>query len=50
MKKGSPAEAGEPFFLAAEFWCRLPVSNWPPDDYKSTALPNELSRRNFYKA
>jgi ADP-ribose pyrophosphatase YjhB (NUDIX family) len=27
------------------FWCRLPVSNWPPDDYKSTALPNELSRR-----
>ena len=26
-------------------WCRLPESNWPPDDYKSTALPNELSRR-----
>src|SRR5471032_3413763 len=31
-------------------WCRLPVSNWPPDDYKSTALPNELSRRNLYGA
>lgn len=27
------------------YWCRLPDSNWPPDDYKSTALPNELSRR-----
>jgi hypothetical protein len=26
-------------------WCRLPESNWLPDDYKSTALPSELSRR-----
>ena len=25
-------------------WCRVPESNWPPDDYKSTALPNELTR------
>ena len=27
-------------------WCRVPESNWPPDDYKSTALPNELTRHN----
>src|ERR1700737_150740 len=26
-------------------WCRLQDSNPPPDDYKSTALPDELSRR-----
>jgi hypothetical protein len=19
-------------------WCRLPVSNWPPDDYKSPCI------------
>jgi hypothetical protein len=24
----------------------VPGSNWPPDDYKSTALPNELTRHN----
>ncbi len=33
-----------------KYWCRLPVSNWPPDDYKSTALPNELSRLNFLQS
>ena len=27
------------------YWCRLPGSNWAPTDYKSVALPNELSRR-----
>ena len=27
------------------YWCRLQDSNPPPDDYKSTALPDELSRR-----
>jgi hypothetical protein len=37
----------EAFVFKAKFWCRLPVSNWPPDDYKSTALPNELSRRDL---
>ena len=26
-------------------WCRLQDSNPPPDDYKSTALPDELSRQ-----
>ncbi len=26
-------------------WCRLQDSNPPPDDYKSTALPDELNRR-----
>ena len=26
-------------------WCRLPESNWRPTDYKSVALPTELSRR-----
>ena len=26
-------------------WCRLPGSNWRPTDYKSVALPTELSRR-----
>ena len=25
-------------------WCRLPGSNWRPTDYKSVALPTELSR------
>ncbi len=25
-------------------WCRLPESNWRPTDYKSVALPTELSR------
>lgn len=31
-------------------WCRLQDSNPPPSDYKSTALPDELSRRSqrFY--
>ena len=28
-------------------WCRVPGSNWPPDDYKSTALPNELTRHRY---
>lgn len=32
---------------AGFIWCRLPESNWLPDDYKSTALPSELSRRNW---
>jgi hypothetical protein len=41
--KAQPVRAG----LLLEYWCRLPVSNWPPDDYKSTALPNELSRRDL---
>ncbi len=27
------------------YWCRLPESNWRPTDYKSVALPTELSRR-----
>ena len=27
-----------------EIWCRLQDSNPPPDDYKSTALPDELNR------
>ena len=27
-----------------KFWCRLPESNWWPTDYKSVALPTELSR------
>src|SRR5471030_162297 len=40
----------QPFDISSYSWCRLPVSNWPPDDYKSTALPNELSRRNLYAA
>ena len=26
------------------WWCRLPESNWWPTDYKSVALPTELSR------
>jgi hypothetical protein len=26
-------------FFMTEFWCRLPVSNWPPDDYKSSKIP-----------
>ena len=29
-------------------WCRLPGSNWAPTDYKSVALPNELSRQINY--
>jgi hypothetical protein len=48
-ERKKPNLAGWAFcFLLDESWCRLPVSNWPPDDYKSTALPNELSRRNLY--
>ena len=30
-------------------WCRLRDSNLRPDDYKSTALPTELSRLNKTK-
>ena len=33
---GTPPEIDE--------WCRLPESNWRPTDYKSVALPTELSR------
>jgi hypothetical protein len=29
--KAQPVRAG----LLLEYWCRLPVSNWPPDDYKA---------------
>ena len=29
-------------------WCRLRDSNSRPDDYKSTALPTELSRHSFF--
>jgi hypothetical protein len=32
---------------ACFYWCRLQDSNPPPDDYKSPALPDELSRRNW---
>ena len=47
MNKGLNAFTFNPL-LYCVFWCRLPESNWLPDDYKSTALPSELSRRNFY--
>ena len=30
--------------IEAKEWCRLPESNWWPTDYKSVALPTELSR------
>ncbi len=33
----------------SSYWCRLPESNWLPDDYKSTALPSELSRRKSFQ-
>lgn len=45
IKKKPTVIANDGFLI----WCRLPESNWPPDDYKSTALPNELSRRNFFR-
>jgi hypothetical protein len=35
-ERKKPNLAGWAFcFLLDESWCRLPVSNWPPDDYKS---------------
>ena len=38
------------YFMKTLNWCRLQDSNPPPSDYKSTALPDELSRRSqrFY--
>ena len=36
-KKGYPMN-WVAFDFPAVFWCRLPVSNWPPDDYKSLLL------------
>jgi hypothetical protein len=38
-EKAQPVRAG-----LSRNWCRLQDSNPPPDDYKSTALPDELSR------
>ncbi len=32
------------YILIENEWCRLPESNWRPTDYKSVALPTELSR------
>ena len=29
-------------------WCLLPESNWRPTDYKSVALPTELSKHINY--
>ena len=31
----------------ADFWSRLPDSNWRPHPYHGCALPTELSRRWF---
>ena len=36
--------SGTPPLLFEIKWCRLPESNWRPTDYKSVALPTELSR------
>ena len=40
---GNPSTLNE--YLFTKGWCRLPESNWWPTDYKSVALPTELSRR-----
>jgi hypothetical protein len=38
-ERKKPNLAGWAFcFLLDESWCRLPVSNWPPDDYKSPCI------------
>ena len=34
--------------IEAKEWCRLPESNWWPTDYKSVALPTELSRHTIF--
>ncbi len=43
----SPYAGKQPKVLYQLEWCRLPESNWRPTDYKSVALPTELSRRLF---
>ena len=40
-----PLATREPLHNLTQRWCRLPESNWRPTDYKSVALPTELSRR-----
>src|SRR3546814_5964201 len=43
MDCGYPIRASPPIGAGGR-WCRLEDSNPWPDDYKSTALPTELSR------
>jgi hypothetical protein len=38
VNKKRLASASLQVFFTAVFWCRLPGSNWPPDDYKSAKV------------